>query len=351
MELALALRYDNEKRKVSNQVPNVPSSGLNINLAGQPINPAFNQFPDGIPDRSETFSETQPKITWSWRVLDNINLYASWGRGFRSGGFNSIGSEATIDFWFNAGFGGPGDQVNSNLTINDEYDKEVTDSFELGTKMNFMDNRLQLNAALFSTTIDDNQFFEFFVGPFGLMRVVTTIDEVEIQGFELDVNFAVTDNLRLYGGLGLMSSEINENINRPLSVGNDVPQTPEETYNLGAMFDIPISSKLNLTARVDYQHVGEMWFHTLQGEAVPTIWQVFFGPGLTSDMSKAQRDAYDTIDARIGIGGERWNLVLWGRNLTDEDYLQEVIPAPEFGGSFIHPSALRSYGLEATYRF
>ena len=351
MELALAIRYDNEKRKVSNQVPNVLSSGLNINLAGQPINPAFNEFPDGIPDRSETFSETQPKITWSWRVLDNINLYASWGRGFRSGGFNSIGSEATIDFWFNAGFGGPGELVNSNLIINDEYDKEVTDSFELGTKMNFMDNRLQLNAALFSTTIDDNQFFEFFAGPFGLMRVVTTIDEVEIQGFELDVNFAVTDSLRLYGGLGLMNSEINENINRPLSVGNDVPQTPEETYNLGAQFDIPISSQLNLTARVDYQHVGEMWFHTLQGEAVPTIWQVFFGPGLTSDMSKAQRDAYDTIDARIGIGGERWNLVLWGRNLTDEDYLQEVIPAPEFGGSFIHPSSLRSYGLEATYRF
>jgi iron complex outermembrane receptor protein len=40
MELALALRYDKEERKVSNSVPNVMSSGLNGNLAGQPINPA-----------------------------------------------------------------------------------------------------------------------------------------------------------------------------------------------------------------------------------------------------------------------------------------------------------------------
>jgi len=40
MELAFALRYDKEDRKVSNNVPNVMSSGLNINLAGQPINPA-----------------------------------------------------------------------------------------------------------------------------------------------------------------------------------------------------------------------------------------------------------------------------------------------------------------------
>ncbi len=351
MELALAIRYDNEKRRVSNQVPNVLSSGLNINLAGQPINPAFNEFPGGIPDRSKTFSETQPKITWTWQPLDNINVYASWGRGFRSGGFNSIGSEATIDFWYNTGFGGPGELVNSNLTINDQYAKEVTDSLEFGAKMNFMDNRLQVNAAVFSTTIDNNQFFEFFAGPFGLMRVVTTIDKLDMQGFEMDVNFAATENLRLFGGLGLLNSEIKKNINRPLSAGNDAPQAPNETYNLGAQYDFPFGADMHFTARVDYQYVGKMWFHTLQGEAVPTIWQVFFGPGLTSDMSKARRDAYGTVDARIGIGSDRWDLVLWGRNLADKKYLQEVIPAPEFGGSFIHPSATRSYGLEATYRF
>ena len=351
MELALALRYDKEDRKVSNKVPNVSSSGLNINLAGQPINPAYNQFPNGIPDRKASFSEWQPKISWRWAATDNANIYASWGRGFRSGGFNSIGSQATIDFWYNVGFGGPGELVDSNLTINDEYDKEVTDSWEIGAKTMWADNSFRLNGAFFSTTIDDSQFFEFFAGPFGLMRVVTTIDKVKISGFEADFDWAVTENFRLYGGLGLLDSKIKENINRPLSVGNDVPQSPDETYNLGGQLNMPISDNWHMMARLDWQYVGKMWFHTLQGEAVPTIWQVFFGPGLTSDMSKAQRDAYSTVNARLSFGNDNWIFTLWGRNLTDEDYLQEVIPSPEFGGSFIHPSSLRAYGLEATYQF
>jgi iron complex outermembrane receptor protein len=351
MELALALRYDKEDRKVSNNVPNVDSSGLNINLAGQPINPAYNQFPNGIPDRKASFSEWQPKISWRWAATDNANIYASWGRGFRSGGFNSIGSQATIDFWFNAGFGGPGELVDSQLKIRDEYDKEVTDSWEIGAKTMWADNRFRLNGAFFSTTIDDNQFFEFLVGPFGLMRVVTTVDKVKISGFEADFDWAVTDKFRLYGGLGLLDSEIKENLNRPLSVGNDVPQAPEETYNLGGQLDIPISDNWYMMARLDWAYVGDMWFHTLQGEHVPTIWQVFFGPNIDSDMSKAKRDAFSTVDARLSFGNEHWTFTVWGRNLTDEDYLQEVIPAPEFGGSFIHPSSLRAYGLEATYQF
>jgi iron complex outermembrane receptor protein len=44
-------------------------------------------------------------------------------------------------------------------------------------------------------------------------------------------------------------------------------------------------------------------------------------------------------------------VALWGHNVTDEEYLQEIIPAPEFGGSFIHDSAGRSYGVDFTYSF
>jgi iron complex outermembrane receptor protein len=351
MEIALALRYDREKRKVDSQVPNVDSSGLNIWLAGQPINPAFNQFPDGIPNRKATFDEWQPKVTWRWSATDNMNVYASWGRGFRSGGFNSIGSEATINFWYNTGYGGPGEVVDSQLTIRDEYDKEVTDSWEIGLKTMWLEDRLRINGAFFSTKIDDNQFFEFFAGPFGLMRVVTTIDKAKINGFEADFDWAVTQNFRLYGGLGLLDSKIKENVNRPLSVGNDVPQAPDQTYNLGGQLDFAVGEKWNLMARVDWQYVGKMWFHTLQGEEVPTIWQVFFGPGLDSNMSRARRDSYQTLGARLSLSNENWIFTLWGRNLTDNDYLQEVIPSPEFGGSFIHPSNQRAYGVEATYRY
>ena len=151
----------------------------------------------------------------------------------------------------------------------------------------------------------------------------------------------------------MLDSEIKENINRPLSVGNDVPQAPEETYNLGGQLNLPIGDSWEMMARLDWAYVGDMWFHTLQGEEVPTIWAAFekFGPYVPSDMSKAQRDAYNTVNARLSFSNQNWIFTVWGRNLTDEDYLQEVIPAPEFGGSFIHPSSLRAYGLEATYQF
>ncbi|MEM1144839.1 MAG: TonB-dependent receptor, partial [Pseudomonadota bacterium] len=119
MEVSFALRYDREERDVENQVPNVANSGLNVNLldpatgAPVPINPALVGNPGGIPDRSRTFSQLQPKATWSWTPGDDLTLYANYGVGFRSGGFNAIGTEDLLNFWFNAGFGGPGELVNA----------------------------------------------------------------------------------------------------------------------------------------------------------------------------------------------------------------------------------------------
>jgi iron complex outermembrane receptor protein len=352
-ELALALRYDTEDREVSNRVPNVSTSGLNGNNPAGPINPAFTANPGGIPSRSRDFDQLQPKVSLSWRPNDTTNIYATYGIGFRSGGFNSLGSEALLDFWFNAtGTGNPGDFVDAELIIRDEYDKEVTDSFELGGKFILANNRLRINAAVFRNEIEDNQFFEFFTGPFGLMRVVTTIEDVEISGFELDFNAVLSDNFSVFGGIGFLDSEIKQNLNRPLSVGNDVPQAPDETYNLGAQLNIPFSDGLDFSARIDWQHVGEMWFHTMQGEEAPTIWNALFATsGFNSNFSKAKRDAFDTIDLRLMLSGERWNVAVWGRNIGDEEYLEEIIPAVEFGGSFIHQAPGDAYGAEFTYRF
>ena len=353
-ELALAARYDREERTVDNQVPNVSNSGLNVNLLGPgftplPINPALQG--GEIPNRSADFNQLQPKVTLSWAASDQVNWYASYGMGFRSGGFNSVGTSDTLNFWFNSGFGGPGEAVDAQLQITDDYDKEVSTSLELGFKGEFNDRRVRVNAAAFRTDVDDNQFFEFFAGPFGLLRTVTTIDELTIQGFEIDATFAVTENLSIYGGAGFLDSEIRKNRNRPLSVGNDVPQAPNNSSNLGVQWVSSVRSGIDLVARVDYQRVGKMHFHTLQGEQTPTIWNAFFAPGFNSDFSKSARDSYHTVDARISLEAADWTITAWGRNITDEQYLQEVIPAPEFGGTFNHPSARDAYGVDLTYRF
>jgi iron complex outermembrane receptor protein len=363
MELAVALRYDYEDRTVSNNVPNVDASGLNVNTFVNgvlgPINPAFNANPNGIPDRSRSFSQLQPKVTLSYELSDNVNSYASYGVGFRSGGFNSIGTQATLDLCFNSsGTGTPGDAVDAQLLVTDEYDKEVTTNIEFGIKSKFMDNRITLNGAVFRTTVEDNQFFEFFAGPFGLLRAVTTIDELEIQGFELDATANITDTFKVFAGLGLLDSEIKENRNRPVTVGNKAPQSPDTTFTLGFSYEQPVTEDYWVTTRVDYQYTGKTFFHTLQGEETPTIWDFFgtLGGGVPpgphpQNFDNAQRDSFSTINARIALEAETWTLAIYGKNITDEEYLQEVIPAPEFGGSFIHPSAQAEYGVEFTYKF
>ena len=103
--------------------------------------------------------------------------------------------------------------------------------------------------------------------------------------------------------------------------------------------------------RADWQYTGDTWFHALQTEQVPNIWRAFgFGP-VSTDFSKSARDAFDTLNLRVGIEGDNWSATVWGRNITDVEYLEEVIPAPEFGGSFNHEARGASYGVDFRYRF
>ncbi len=360
MEIGVALRFDSEDREVDNRVPAVMSSGLYFDDTPAPINPALTANDAGvlqpIPNRERSFEQLQPKLSWRWQLSDAASVYASYGVGFRSGGFNSLGTQATLDNAYNSQGDTPGptetgEFVDAKLLVKDSYDKEVSTTFELGVKSELLDRRLRLNAALFSTQVKDNQFFEFFAGPFGLLRAVTTIEDVSILGAEADFNWLLGDRFSLHGGVGFLDSEIKENRHRPLSVGNDAPQAPDITLNLGGQYAQAVFGDWEFSARLDLQHVGKMWFHTLQGEQTPTIWQAFnLGPQ-PQDLSTAQRDAYTTVDLRLALSNAQWGVTLWGRNITDEEYLAEVIPAPEFGGSFIHPGPRDSWGLDLSYRY
>jgi iron complex outermembrane receptor protein len=53
----------------------------------------------------------------------------------------------------------------------------------------------------------------------------------------------------------------------------------------------------------------------------------------------------------VGVSNGTWGVTAWGRNITDESYLAEVIPAPEFGGSFIHDAPGSSWGVDFSYSF
>jgi iron complex outermembrane receptor protein len=375
VEVALALRYDVEDRKVTNLVPadlRTSYVDLDPNVAlpfsgpfngGSPLNPALVEydpdtnaiigFRDSVPDRSETFEQLQPKVSINWSITDFFSVYGSWGMGFKSGGFNNQGSADFIDIFFNDLYVVP--SGGEPLAINDVFEKEVNNSFEIGFKSSPND-RINLEGALYYTNVDDMQFFEFFVGTFGLLRVVTNIDDVDIFGGELAATARLTDRLTLFGGVGFVDGEIKENRNRPATVGNEVPYAPEMTANVGLQVLQPVASgKLDFFGRIDYSFVGDTWFHTLQeGDVVPNVFSgVAFGGGVfpQSNLTFAKRDAYGLVNLRAGLQSDTWAVTAFINNLTGERFLNEVIPAPEFGGAFVSPGTLQAWGLEASFRF
>ena len=350
LNVGFALRYDEEKREVDNLVPLVADP-----ITGAALNPGQDVDGDGvltaIPSDSETYDELQPKISMNYAVNDETNIYANAGIGFKSGGFNNSGAAQIISnnlvngpTLLDALLTGTAANVNSEVTIADNYEKETSTAFEVGVKGTSGDLTYEL--AGYYTEVEDMQFFEFFVGTFGLLRVVNNIDEVEIMGVEGSLKYDLNDELALFGSFNYLDSEITSNSARPSTVGNKSPYTSEYTINIGADFSKELNNGSELTARFDYRITGPTFFHTVQG--VNTSQWASFAPG---NFALAERDEYGVMNARIGITNGNLKVSAYARNLFDEKFLAEVIPAAEFAGSFVSPGARRLVGVEASLSF
>ena len=349
-KIGLALRYDIEARTVTNLVPNV-----NDPITGAKINPGL-PLTGSIPDKNATFRQLEPKINISWRPNAGTNIYANWGVGFKAGGFNNQGSKATVDASFNNGAPGT---INAGVVINDNYRKERSSAFEAGIKGSILGGRITYDLAGYYTQVTDMQFFEFFVGSFGLLRVVSNIDKVDLKGAELNLNARLVDGWTVFGAFNVTDSEIKKNSSRPYTVGNKSPYTADYTINLGTQIVAPLAASTNVVMRADYRITGPTWFHTVQDETRPTIFSGLLPisalalPGFVGDgrYDIARRKAFGVLNLRFGLEGANWKLTAFANNFLDRRYLNEVIPAIEFGGSFISPGQRRMIGVEAGYKF
>ena len=291
-ELSLALRYDEEERV-------------------QDVSPL--QFPAGIPgSRNErTFDKLQPKVTLRYQPSDQMNWYLTWGEGFRSGQFNQNGIALVAAA---AGI----------IGVSDVAEQEDSESIELGFKGQFFDDRMRLTAAVFSTDVE-NQLFFSFIGAISA-QILTNIDEVDLQGGELDVVFRATENLDLYAAFGYTDSEIKAYAVDPSAVGNRAPYIAKSTINAGAQYEFPWNvGNTSLFTRVDYERRGSQF------------WDVF---------NSTDRDALDFVNLRLGVtdNGGKWSVIGTVDNATDEIYNSEWV-----AGGFSHRAPGRIWNIEFRY--
>jgi iron complex outermembrane receptor protein len=293
-ELSFALRYDEEERT-------------------QFVSPL--QFPAGEPGATNkaTFDKTQPKVTLRYQPTDRSNWYLTWGEGFRSGQFNQNGIAEVAE---SVGLTG----------VSDVADQEETSSLEVGYKGSFVNDRLRLTSALFSTDVDGQHFFSF-IGAISA-QILTNIDKVDLKGGEIDLTYLVNENFQVYGSYGYTDSEIKSYAVDPNAVGNRAPYIAKHTLNLGGQYDIPWNvADTYLFTRVDYEMRGEQY------------WDV---------LNSTERDALHLVHLRLGVNDNqgKWSLTGQVNNLTDEIYNSEWV-----AGGFSAAAPGRIWNLKFRYNF
>ena len=297
-ELDAAVRYDQDDRE---NTTNTPTQFLPV-VPGVPSTAYTGEV------RDATFSATQPKGTLRYMPNENMTIYGGWSRGFRSGGFNQTGVGAVAI-------------ANGIKGVNDLFQAEIADTYEVGIKSEFLNHRLSLDADVFHTTSTNGYFFVYLSA--NSTQNLGNLNAT-YKGAEISLTARPTDRLDLYASYGYTDSRITAMAD-PTVIGNQAPLVSRDTVNVGAQYRQPLDNGLSATLRVDYNNIGRTW------------WDPY---NVTS------RDPVSLVDARLGLQRGPWALTAWSKNLTDTKYNAEFSP-----GGFLWRALPRRYGLNFDYHF
>ncbi len=152
----------------------------------------------GVPVSSR-FGRWTPRVQLEYQATDRLFGYASYSRGFKSGGFNRSVVSA-----LDRRSGG----LRSSPEDPGEFDEEVLDSYEVGLKTQWLDNRLVVNLAGFYNKYRDIQLTTVQIDEDGVpVAQINNVAKAAIYGLELDLIFRPLAQLTVTGGLGLTRSE------------------------------------------------------------------------------------------------------------------------------------------------
>lgn len=236
-----------------------------------------------------------PRASVEVRPSEDLLFYASYARGARNGGINPA---ATANL-YELGNGLPAGSVAT-------FNQDEVDSYELGVKSSWLDQRMIVNFALFRSEFSDMQ--AFFREPIVGSALTLNGPDAEINGAELDISAEANDWLDLFVRIGYTDATFAEDNDtrsgdgpvgaNPADIlaGDRLAYTPEWTYNLGAQGHWPFAGG-ELVARIDYSNIGDF---------------------INSAEAQDELSGYGRLDLRLGYEMDSWSITAFVENAENE---------------------------------
>jgi iron complex outermembrane recepter protein len=330
-------RYDERQKAVFGQVdydvfPDLHvSAGTRYLVARDVLNfSSFGFFQIGniSPDNQLTHSYAfTPKVTISYDVDPETNVYTTIAKGFRLGGPQPAPAP------FGPQTACAGDFANIGVTSNpSKFGSDKLLTYEVGTKNRLFDNELSLDAAGYYSQYDDIQQ-QIFLPTCGFF-FTDNVGNGAIYGGEVEANYRP----RWVPGLtlGLSGAYTHAAVTASSDLltvqpGERLIDVPYDNYTANAEYVYPITDSLNLGFHVDYDFTGKS------------------NGSFLRDQSSFYNPAYDTVNASIGLESDRYEFTLFAKNLFDNT---QIIQRPELN-TVIEAFALRplTVGLGFKYLF
>lgn len=334
--LTLGINYTSDEKEVSlTQVNNDVFSNIDFAPFGlqalQPLQflPQLLGYPNAAEDGESDDSNTDYTVRLAYDWGDYVNVYASYATGFKATSWNLSRDSRPTQAEFDA-LVAAGEPLPNNLTIGTRLaGPEEATVYELGLKGQW--DTVTVNMAIFDQSLDDFQSNAFTGAAFTL----TNAGETTVQGFEIDTTWYPTDNLVFTFAGTFLDPEYDS---FPLSAFGDL--SGEEVAGV-AETSISVSGTWNWTygdyegfVRADYQYESDV--------------QILDDPVATAALAQVGSDSrkVNLFNASIGVTRGRYDVTLWGRNLTDNEFLVSAFPSVAQPGSYSgYPNLPRTYGL------
>ncbi len=315
-ELTLGLRYTKEKKSVVSEGEDFFGTGVTSAQQMQALfdsGVGYNRIGYKAWDEWESFS---PKFGINYRFNDEVLLYASATRGFKSGGVNG-----------------------RLLTRPQPFDPETLWSYELGLKSASAERQLRFNMAAFYHDYKNFQLSRFSANPdTGTFEsIFDNAGDASIWGLEMELTAQLTDRLQLDANVGYLKGGYDEftgDFGRDVSSERELVNAPELSGRLGLNYDYELAAGvLSLSAAVSYR-----------SKTYLTV----------SSSEVLAQGGYSLFEASVRFlsADQRWNLILVGQNLGDKVYREhgfDLSAAP--GVQLGYYGAPRTYSLTARYSF